>query len=296
MSKLTLPKKAEVIDSGKRADENNPVPGVGSGNADALARRNAIADAADDIRKDEMVEVGDELHLQTDTPPDDLQVSEEPKKFKLKVGGKDVEMTESEVIARAQKVENADEYLRSASQSVKTAATLALSSDEQEPEETDFRALAKALQMGTEEEAEQALRKLTERAKPSKTQDVSQLVRSELTLRDEKAKFDEDFKDVLTDPYLAKLVTEKDKEFFEADPNLPYNQRWRKAGEEVRTWAKGFKGVSSLDKAARKASVAPVPTAAGRQQVVEEDDAEDSPESVIANMAKARKQERPVKH
>lgn len=294
MSKITLPKKGETHDSGKRADENNAVPGVGSGNEDAIARRNAIADAADDARKDDFAEVGDDVPREPspDTEvPDDVQVTVYPK---IKVNGQDVDIT-PELIEKTQKIASGDAYLQAASQSVKTAAELALSSDGQESVETDYRALAKALQMGTEEEAEQALRELS-KTKPSKTPDVSQLVRSELTLRDAKAKFDEDYKDVLTDPYLAKLVSEKDKEYYEADPSLQYDKRWRKAAEEVRTWAKGFKGVSSLDKAARKALVAPVPTAAGRQTQVEEEEGEDSPESVIAMMAKARKQDRPVRH
>lgn len=305
MSKLTLPNKkvGETHATGNRPDDKQGAT-FGTGNDDKIKRLEAIADAADGAREGEFTDI-DEVPRETteepveaseDAPPDDTQAVETPKKYKIPVNGEMREFTEDQLIAAASKVTSADEYLRISKESVKTAAELALSpQDEQAPEETDFRALARALQMGTEEEAEQALRKLT-KPKLSKTPDVSQLVRSELTLRDAKAKFDEDFKDVLTDPYLAELVAKKDKDLYEADPNTPYDTRWRKAGEEIRTWAKGFKNVSSLDKATRKAQVAPVPSASGRQVTTDADEGEDRPENVIAEMARARKQERPVKH
>lgn len=299
---LTLPGKGEKHDSGNRANEGSS-GAVGTENKEKLDRINAIADGADSLREAELSDIQDDgsvvpretSTVQTeeptdDTPPDDTQVFEPPKKFKLKVGGKDIELTEEEVIARAQKVENADEYLRTASQSVKTAATLALS-EQDEPVKVDRKALVRAIQMGTEDEAEQALSQLFETLQPPKTPDVAEVVDSRLAAREAKAKFDEDYKDLLADPVLSKLVRDKDAELYEADKSLPYSERWRKAGDEVRTWAKsqGIKSVTS-DKAARKALSTTVPTASGRHVQVQEEEESDAPQDVIAKMAKNRGQ------
>lgn len=307
---LQKPRAENVHDSGKRPDDK-PGSTIGNGNQDAIDRRNAIADAADETRKEDLVDIEDvpretpveepEVTAAPDTNkiPDDTQVIEEPVKIKVPVNGKMVEMTQDELIASAAKVASADEYLRLSKESVESAARLALSptGDETDTEETDFRALAKALQIGTEEEAEQALRKLAQ-AKPSKTPDVSQLVDERLTLREEKAKFEEEYKDVWEDPQLRKLVIERDKELYAEDKNSIDLVRWRKAAGDIREWKKGYLKVddSPQSKAARKAQVAPVPTASGRKVEPAEDEGEDNPATVIAEMAKARKQERPVRH
>jgi len=288
-------------------------PAVGNQNKDMIDRRNMIADAADTIRAQEFTEPDG------GTPPDDTQVDDVPhethaededktevvdakpkaetKTYKIPVNGKMREFTEDQLIASASKVESADEYLRLSKESAKNWSTEALSQkDEPSTVEEDYRALAKALQVGTEEEAEQALRDLVEKttAKLSKTPDVSQVVRSELTLRDEQAKFEDEFKDLKADPNLWKLVMDKDLELSKADAETPYSERWRKAASEVRDWAKGFKTIPT-DKAARKAQVAPVPTAASRQSAVTEDEGPDD-STYIQQLAEKRGLGRAIRH
>lgn len=278
-----MPKAEKVEKSIKLDTPTEPLPGrtvgpaTGNQNEGMVNRRNQIADEADALRAQEL----SELDEQPDDTPDDVQLVAEPdtpkdesKTYELVINGKPVKMTEEEVLIRAQKVGSADEYLRLASEAGKNWSKAALpNEDEPAPVEEDYRALAKALQIGTEEEAEQAIRDLVTKvtAKPSQTPDVSQVVRNELSLREEQAKFEGEFKDVLGDKYLRKLVFDRDAELAQADKETPYTERWRKAASEVRDWAKGFKELPT-DKATRKAQVAPVPTAAGKQPATPEDE------------------------
>lgn len=292
-------------------------PHSGTGNAAQVDRRNAIADSLDQERIAEGLDIDpgekapvkvaepepdadDAAHEPTaDAPVAEPVVAAEPEKapedpdITLKVNGRDVTKKRSVWLTDAAKVESADQYL----QASKDAARIALKGEpsklDVQPEKSkDLRALARAIQVGTEDEAEQALRQLVE-GQPSATPDVAQLVDQRLSLRDEKAKFDAEYADVLSDPNLRSLVLTNDEKLAKDEPELPFPQRWRKAGEAVREWKKGLAPTSSaplVDKAARKAEVAPVPTAAGRQAPKQDDEGTDDPQAVIAEMAKKRGQ------
>jgi hypothetical protein len=83
---------------------------------------------------------------------------------------------------------------------------------------------------------------------------------------------------------------------------LPYKQRLKKAGDEIRTWVQKKSGsgpvraAASPNKLERKKVLVNVPSAAARQAAPEDEDAEESVEDVIAKMAKARGQSRAIAH
>jgi hypothetical protein len=264
-----------------------------------------IAKSAEDARKDEMTDLdeGDDTDVtpviaDSGAAPGQADAEDasgtkpvdKPSMVKVKVNGEEKELPLDEVIAGYQKNTAADQNLQSAAEALRLAAEASKTSSTDESEKVDYKALARALQMGTEDEAEQAVKKLI--AKPSKEPDVLQLVEQRLSLREaraEKAKFEDEYKDLFSDPYLAKLVEQRDTELSQTDQQTPYTKRWRQAAEDVKTWALKMKGSTSLqDKAARKASVTPIPSATGRRSEERVEDVEEDPSQTIAEMAKAR--------
>jgi len=289
---------------------------VATENDSMLARRNEIADNLDNLRGSDLqdtdgVSVMPRPAQEEDegaTEPGEEEPTErveaakaEPAKHKIKVNGREMELTWDEILERAQKVESADQYLQLASESVRNAGKLASPPKEDEPEkvEEDDLALARALQMGSEEDAAKAIRRL--RAKPSEvTPDVlPRLVDERLKFLKAVESFQAEYKDYLEIPSLNKRAQEIDAQLAEREPSLPYDQRLKRVGEAVRKEALSVvqKFASpKTDKAARKASVAPVPSAAGRQAPMGDDEGEESTEKTIAEMAKSRGQGRPIAH
>ena len=277
--------------------------GQGTLNNDRLKRFNAIADGADEIRNHEFNEEITDRPVEDERDEDEgetVQAAAEPRRVKIKVNGKELSLTEDELIQRAQKVESADEYLRSASEAVKNATKLALSAqDEPQRVDEDDLALARAIQMGSEDEAVQAIRKIKSRPSEVTPDAVARVVDERLSFQRAAEWFNGEYKELLADPLLKKLVLDRDTELAQLEPNTPYADRLKRVGDEIRTWSQkmtGSSGTPKIDKAARKASVAAVPSAAGRQSSGSDEESDDSPESVIAAMAKSRGQARSVQH
>ena len=235
----------------------------------------------------------------------DAAKEEEPaRKFKIKVNGKEIELTEDELIARAQKVESADEYLRTAKNTVREPAKPAgpTAEDLQRQQDVEDRALVRAIQMGNEDEATAAIRKIrtqTTVARPSiNMDDVSRTIDERLEFKSAYSAFEKEFSDVIGDSLLMKLMLDKDSEQLAAGDTRPYLERYRENGNELRAWvAKKAPVVEKplvadmADKKARKDALpVPVATASAKaKQVVEEtDDGEEDATGVIANMAKRR--------
>lgn len=295
-------------------DEDGNV--IGTANKARLDRRNAIADSADEFRAADLVDL-DGNPVQAARPPaeEEAEAPEEepkrvepavaepePRKIKLKVNGRELELTEAEVIARAQKVESAEEYLRNAAELSRNVTQRSVPSVQDEPArvEEDDLALARAIQMGSEDEAVQAIRKI--KSRPSLEPDaVARVVDERLSFRTAAEWFQTEYKELLADPILKSYVHKRDEELARAEPTMPYRERLQKVGDEVREWHKKVAGptatsATTASKLQRKASVAPVPQAAGRQSVSTDEDGPEDPQAIIAAMAKSRKQERPVTH
>ena len=84
---------------------------------------------------------------------------------------------------------------------------------------------------------------------------------------------------------------------FDARGKLVKDAAQVKVGDEITAWASKMGVAPSREqKAARKAQVATVPTASGRQAAPVEDEESDAPADVIARIAKQRAQARPVSY
>jgi hypothetical protein len=222
-------------------------------------------------------------------------------KHKIKVNGKELEFTTEELIARAQKVESADEYLKEAAQKLreaeaaKPAPTLPSKEDVAAKAEEERRALVRAIQMGTEEEAMAAIEKLQSRGPSVSADDVARTVDERVAFNDAVSRFQTDFKDLADDPVLLNIVLQRDKDLLAQGDKRTYWERYEAIGSEVRAWRESIaKPAESAkkpdDKQSRKASAPAVPQGAGTKApaAVNEEDREESTGEIISAMAKAR--------
>jgi hypothetical protein len=202
--------------------------------------------------------------------------------------------------------------LAAAAESVRNAARLDLSHKPDEPSKIDDVDLEKTLSsavMGDQE----AIKKLASvfkglqeaRAKPSEvTPDVLQQIDERWSFRRAAEWFEEQYSDLLGDPFLKKLVYERDAELANSDPKKPYKKRLKEAGDEIRGWINkrtappptDVRATASDTKADRKKTLVNVPSAAARQTPPVDEEEAETVEDVIQKMAKARGQARAMVH
>lgn len=238
-----------------------------------------------------------------DKSPADVKVVNGVTHYLTVINGKEKWLTLEQLRVAAQKVESADEYLASAAASVRNSSRLTPSQQDESSrvDDVDLEKMLSSAVMGDEE----AIKKLAAaiKARPSAvTPDVLQQFDERWSFRRAAEWFEETYADELNDPFLKRLMYERDAELAKEDPHLPYKQRLKKAGDEVRTWMQKKSGAgpvraaASPNKLERKKVLVNVPSAAARQAAPEDEDAEESVEDVIAKMAKARGQSRAVAH
>jgi hypothetical protein len=306
------------------ATETEGEPVVGTNNDERLAFMNRLNDQVDAGRADELADVNDDgsttefvaqmpveeeevldtdAELEAIAPP---PVEAQPK-FKIKVNGKEIELTQDELIIRAQKVEAADAYLAEAVRVRKAQYDAVNQQQQQLPDqdaiaaaEDEERAMVRALQMGTEEEAVAAIRKLKSNAPSVTADDISRTVDERLTFKEAARLFQDEYKDVMADPVLRGLVLQKDQALLNAGDRRDYLERYREVGEEVRAWRDSMVRANAPDvqktevpvsnKQLRKAAAPSVPAAASRKAApaAVDEDKEESMSDIIANIAKAR--------
>lgn len=224
---------------------------------------------------------------------------QEPRKFKIKVNGVEQELTEDELIARAQKISAADGYLAEAIKLQQEAAAdrekakLPSQEDVQAAVKKDYRALARALQMGSEDEAADVLQSLDNSQRTPSNDELLRTVDTRLdqrlSLQRDLAKFNEEYKELLSDPKAKALVEDLDEGYNLKGERASYD-RFKKAADKVQEIF-GVKqaNTSFADKEQRKASVRTV-TGASTRQAAPAEEKEPSTSDIIANMAKSRGQ------
>ena len=243
------------------------------------------------LSKDPEAEPVAEAPVVEAAPEPVAEVAPEPApvvKHKLKVNGRELELTTEEMIARVQKVEAADDYLKQAAQLYKTAKEPAPEPKAPASVEEDDAALARAIQTGTEQEAVEAIKKM--RARPSASaDDVLRIVNTQLAITEANRKFEAEYADLVKDPYLLSVVQmELQKRVQNRDPRS-YQENLFEIGENLKTWKASLAPASAQlqEKQARKATVTVIPTAAARAAGKTEEKPESAAET-IADMAKAR--------
>ncbi len=290
--------------------ESTSEEAIGSGNDARLALLSSIADQTDAGRAEELANVNDDGSTEPFAAPAREQEQEqqaaeevaeespasEEKRYRIKVNGRELELTESELIARAQKIEAADDYLRQAAEAKRRVAT------SPQPENSpvlnqaeDDLSLIRAIKSGSEEEAAVALQRLRQQARlPQPPQDdVSRIVDERLEFNKAIEKFRTEYSDIENDPYLRKLALDRDAELLQSGDRRPYWERYDEIGKSLRSWRDTLvskEQISVKEKEARKAAAPKVPSTASAKTKppVQADDEDESPSAVIASMSKVR--------
>lgn len=263
---------------------------VGSLNNERLKMFEQIADSADELRAGEMESI--DAPEQLEEVREEVKESAPPEiqKYKIKVNGQEREVTLEEMQALAQKVAAADDYLaqskRAFEESVRPSRQDAVQTPE--VEEQDDLAIARALQMGSEEDAVAALRKLRS-APPVNVEAIVNKAKDQLRFETDANWFREEYKDVFADPYMAQLALSQDEKLVRNGDTRPYRERFKAIGDELRAWRGTNPGFS--EKAQQKKEMAkPLPVASAKAMQPPPEEPDDDPRSVIAEMARRRGQ------
>lgn len=293
-------------------DENSSGGGAEGTNNDArIALLNKIGEQSEGAREGEFEEKpeGDEAAAaqaeadaaalaaqqaadQAEVDAAALAASQASEKHKIKVNGVEEEMTTEELIAHAQKIRAGDQYLAEAARLRNELAAQRKPPEQDVSEQVDEdTALARAIQMGSEEEAREAIRKLRKQG-PSQD-DLARTIDERLTFNEAIAKFRTDYSDIASDAYLNKMAQDMDSELIRGGDKRPYDERYTEIGKKLRGWVDSKTKVpekqSGMDKQARKEAAPAAPaTAGGKATSSVEEEKEESTSEVIANMAKAR--------
>ena len=301
-------------------DETQTEQVIGTNNDARLALLDQINDANDAAHDEDYVEYdendkpipfvvktaqGEEQQLSDESvtePVTEDGFTTAPQRHKIKINGVERELSTEELIARAQKIEAADQYLAEAARLRNEALAERrqpphedVAARQQQEVEEDL-AIARAIQMGDEAEAVAAIRKIRERSVsqvPSvRPDELSRTIDERLTFNGAITKFRTDFKDVVSDPYLNKMALDMDAQLIADGDKRPYDDRYTEIGNHIRSWVSKFKpaeDTSMQDKTARKAGAVSTPkaTSAKAASTVTEEK-EESVSDTIASIAKAR--------
>ncbi len=307
-----------VNSEGIQVNENGEV--IGNNNDSRVSILDRIADNADQLRGEEFVNIvdidkgitepfmvqnaeGDQQTLEDNEAAAALEAAEaasvgQTALPKIKVNGQEVDLT-PDMIAKAQKIAAADVYLAEAA---KLRNDLAKQAAPAQPaavpdQSEDLVALARAIQMGSEEEAVDALRKLQKPQGPSQDE-VARTIDERMNFHNALNKYRENYADIVSDPVLNKLAQQRDEEFLRAGDNRPYYERYAAIGDELRSWVASKGGqtqqkppavAAQTSKEARKAAAASTPnTASVKSPSPPQDEGEESVQDVISKMAAAR--------
>lgn len=203
----------------------------------------------------------------------------------LIVDGKEVTRPLSEVLDAGkrylQKDMTADERLVEATRILKEANEKfgkpqpAERPSEALPVEDDDAALARAIQLGSDEEARAAIAKLRKSGRTDDTS-ITSMIDARIEFREAAAWVNNEYKDLLEDPLLGDVFRNKEVELRRQGDKRPYRDLYKDIGDGLRKWRDGLvpKVDPLLDKESRKASVTVIPTARAVAPVEREDDQE----------------------
>ena len=302
---------------------------VGTGNDARVAMLERINDINDQTRAEELANVNDdgsteEYVAPNLTPSDDDGVTQQeldraeaeanpepeapaaPQMITRKINGREVTLPLDEWLSRASKVEAADQYLGEAARLRQQAAQQNLPPTPTAPSQADVRArqieerraLVRAIQMGSEEEAMAALEQLqTMSQRPQlSAADLARTVDERLTFKEAVGRFEKDYQDILGDPQLRTLALQRDQELLNAGDKRDYWERYSEIGENLRSWRNGLVKQAQPDPLANKQTAkadaakrsAPKPASTKASSAMTADEAEESVSDVITAIAKAR--------
>ncbi|CAB3731025.1 hypothetical protein [Paraburkholderia rhynchosiae] len=199
--------------------------------------------------------------------------NEDDQMVTLIVDGKEVQRPLSEVVDAGkrylQKDMTADERIAEATRILKEAKELNTGkpqpaerpSDALQAEDDDA-ALARAIQLGSDEEARAAIAKLR---KGGRTDDhsITSMIDARIEFRETAAWVKDEYKDIFADPLLSGVFMQKEADARAQGDSRPHRDLYKEIGDGLRKWRNGLapKQDAIQDKVDRKASVTVIPTA-----------------------------------
>lgn len=288
---------------------------IGNSGDDRLAAMQSINDTNDVERAAELANINDDETTEPFIPGGNIDEVEEdppavplvadtaaPARTKVIINGREMEFTQEELIARAAKVESADQYLEDAKRRAAPAAPIketpsGPSAEDVERERLEQRrALVRAIQIGTEEEAMQAIEHLMPRAPQLNVDALAKTVDERLEFNAAIKTFNKDYADITKDQYLNKMALDLDDDLVRRGDIRPYGERYAAIGEHLRAWVKsktGSQGTapSMVEKQAHKSASAPAVKSANVKAPApksDEDAGPEKPSNVIDAMRASR--------
>jgi hypothetical protein len=152
--------------------------------------------------------------------------------------------------------------------------------------------LARLVRHGSDEEAAQVMNHLAGRQQATPEEIIhaaSQMAIQQMRLEGDAEWFKREYSDVMSDPYLVRLLTvEEDRRRAEGD-NRPHRELFSDIGNDLRKWRGGQSNVvaTQQQKQERKATITNVPSAAARKAPPAAEK-EQTVDDIIAGMRKAR--------
>lgn len=208
-------------------------------------------------------------------PQDQTQADPEPQgeMVTLLVDGKEVQKPLSEVLDAGkrylQKDMTADERIAEATKILKEAKQFTGNPDPQQHpsspvQDVDDAELARAIQLGTDEEAKEAIRKLRTSGKIG-DDSITSMIDARIEFREAAAWVQKEYEDVLKDPILGNIFMQKEMEARQKGDSRGYRDLYTEIGEGLRKWRDGLTSKNTTqDKQARKERLTVVPTASAR--------------------------------
>jgi hypothetical protein len=275
--------------TGTHDDDPNANANGGAGeetDEERLAREQAEADAAAQAEADAGGGQSDEARAAAAAAAA-AQANDE-QMVTLIVDGKEVTRPLSEVLDAGkrylQKDMTADERIAEATRILKEAKEL--NSGKPQPAERpsqpvqgedDDAALARAIQLGSDEEARAAIAKLRQGGRTD-DQSITSMIDSRIEFRETAAWVKKEYEDIFADPLLSSVFMQKEAEARAQGDTRPHRDLYKALGDDLRKWRNGLtpKQDAVQDKVNRKASVTVIPTARAVAPVNRDDDSEEA--------------------
>lgn len=325
--KTAIPKKDATTVTDKPAKKADgpavaaPTPEKNPRNIEmeALADRLEKAMIEDDPNlAEQLAEQTKPAEPETEKPKEEVvgeKIDDAPRMVRVKIDGEEKDLSEADVIKGFQKDATASKRLEEAARKQKEldARETALTERERQivaaqqavkdsptppaPEGDAVKEFLTAFYEGDEEKTEQALRRLTAGRPPATHEpDLSSIVpavkdqvKKELEAEKAVTEFTKDYKDIIDDPYLAKVADA----FFDAEikDGKSFSEALKTAGNNTRDWIKKYTPEPApsarQERLSRKESIDNLPVTSAVSGAVNKDEPE-TPSSIIAKMREAR--------
>lgn len=218
------------------------------------------------------------------------------------VNGKEKWLTLEQLRGAAQKTDAVEVALQRANDAVKQATQLALQPKDTPSELSDgeLEEVIASAALGDSDAVKKLVSAIKARPSTQTPVDVSRQVSEQLATQRAIDTAEREQADILKHASLGRFFRMRLGQLAHDEPDLQIIDAYRKIGREIRQeFAPMLKGVAAADlgKAERKRSLVNPPRAASRATRTEDDDdQEESPSAIADRMAKARGQQRAVRH